>query len=58
MVNLMSRSCRRGAVALVMAAAAALLVAAAQLQPEPTPSALASNGTIHIGTNPPTRPPA
>jgi opacity protein-like surface antigen len=54
MVNLMSRSCRRGAVALVMAAAAALLVAAAQLQPEPTPSALASNGTIHIGTHPPT----
>lgn len=57
MVNLMSRSCRRGAVALVMAAAA-LLVAAAQLQPEPTPSALASNGTINIGTQPPTRPPA
>ena len=52
MVNLMSRSCRRGVVALVMAVAA-LLVAAAQLQPEPTPSALASNGTINIGTHPP-----
>ena len=53
MVNLMSGSCRRRTVALLMAAAA-LLVAAASLQPEPTPSALASNGTINIGTHPPT----
>jgi hypothetical protein len=53
MVSLVSRSCRRGAVA-VLTAAAALLVAAASLQPEPAPSALASNGTINIGTHPPT----
>jgi opacity protein-like surface antigen len=53
MVNLMSRSYRRGTVALLVAVAA-LLVAAAQLQPEPTPSALAGTGTIDIGTRPPT----
>lgn len=53
MVNRRSRSYRRRTVALLMAAAA-LLVAAAQLQPESTPSALASNGTINIGTHPPT----
>jgi hypothetical protein len=53
MVNLMNRFRRRGTVALLMAAAA-LLVAGAWLQPEPTPSALASNGTISIGTHPPT----
>jgi hypothetical protein len=53
MVNLRSCFRRRGTVALLMAVAA-LLVAAASLQPEPTPSALASNGTINIGTHPPT----
>ena len=53
MVNLMNRFRRRGTVALLMAVAA-LLVAATSLQPEPAPSALASNGTINIGTHPPT----
>jgi hypothetical protein len=53
MVNLVSRSYRRGTVALLMAVAA-LFVAAAHLQPDLTPSTLASNGTINIGTQPPT----
>jgi hypothetical protein len=53
MVELMSCSYRRGTVA-VMMAVAALLLAAAALQPAPTPFTLASNGTINIGTQPPT----
>jgi hypothetical protein len=47
----MSRSLRRGTVALI--AAVALLVSIAQLQPDPTPSALARTGSINIGTRPP-----